>query len=565
MGLAAALPPYVPRIDPARYDRAAEFAPEEWQALAAWQTWQGQGQIRRTLARLHRPLLDVLVDATGGVPPERVCTIRFVLREMQRTRTPFWAWDDRQWLGLLGMPQTGHPFVRSHLLAIAYQLTGFARLHELERMHSISTTARLVFGDEPYKTALVRLAGALGGIGYKNTTITNNLPMVLSFLMMEARDPRLEAIDAALLGRLRDRYPSQIGGFAVMISSGLAALGILEVPLPLLRASTCPEKQSEGVDPQWAGWCRRWLQTSTLRPRTRSATHTWLLRVGLWLRKAHPEVTAPDHWSAEVCADFLAAVDRRRVGEWALATSGTNWSRRIGEPVKASSKKVTIQSVRRFLADCQLWDWVRLRCNPRLHLATPRGIEALTGPNPRAIDDHIWLKLIWASLNLTPADCPARIRYPYEMLRAVAVVWTHAGLRPNEIIRLRVGCARSQDDDVIDEAGKVTPAGTLCYLDVPVGKTGNAYVKPVAAVVLQHVGAWEVVRPAQDPVLDERTGERVSFLFQFRGRAVSQHIIHAAVIPMLCAKAGVAVQDSMGKITSHRGRASAVTALAQGA
>ena len=164
MGPTAVLPPYVPRIDPARYDRATEFAPEEGQALAAW---QGHGQIRRALARLHRPLSDVLADATGGVPRERVCTVRFVFREMQRTRTPFWAWDDRQWLGLLRMPQTGRPFVRPHLLAIAYQLTGFARLHELERMHSISTTARLVFGDEPYRTALVRLAGALGGIGYK--------------------------------------------------------------------------------------------------------------------------------------------------------------------------------------------------------------------------------------------------------------------------------------------------------------------------------------------------------------------------------------------------------------
>ena len=315
------------------------------------------------------------------------------------------------------------------------------------------------------------------------------------------------------------------------------------------------------MNPDWVGWCRRWRQTSTLRPRSRRAHHDWLLRVGLWLSGTHPEVTGPGHWTAEICADFLAAVDRRRVGEWTLATTGSNWLKRAGEPIKASSKKAAIQTVRRFLADCQLWGWATLRCNPRLHLATPRAIEALSGPNPRAIDDHVWLKLIWACLNLTAADCPTST-YPFEMLRAVAVVWTHAGLRPNEILRLRVGCARPQDDDVVDEAGKVTPSGSLCYLDVPPGKTGNAYVKPVAAVVREHVEAWEVSRPTQDPVLDERTGERVRFLFQFRGRAVTPHVLHAVIIPMLCAKAGVDKRDSMGVITSHRARASAVTALA---
>nr|WP_192951247.1 DUF2767 family protein [Pantoea vagans] len=39
-------------------------------------------------------------------------------------------------------------------------------------------------------------------------------------------------------------------------------------------------------------------------------------------------------------------------------------------------------------------------------------------------------------------------------------------------------------------------------------------------------------------------------------------IVNLTVIPLLCARAGMPVEDSLGPITRHRGRASAVTALA---
>lgn len=39
-------------------------------------------------------------------------------------------------------------------------------------------------------------------------------------------------------------------------------------------------------------------------------------------------------------------------------------------------------------------------------------------------------------------------------------------------------------------------------------------------------------------------------------------IVNNTIIPILCAKAGLPLEDSLGAITSHRGRASALTALA---
>ena len=70
------------------------------------------------------------------------------------------------------------------------------------------------------------------------------------------------------------------------------------------------------------------------------------------------------------------------------------------------------------------------------------------------------------------------------------------------------------------------------------------------------------IRPEQSPLADPKTGERVRFLFQYRGKTIGHTMINETIIPMLCAKAGLPLEDSMGKITSHRGRASAVTALA---
>ena len=51
-------------------------------------------------------------------------------------------------------------------------------------------------------------------------------------------------------------------------------------------------------------------------------------------------------------------------------------------------------------------------------------------------------------------------------------------------------------------------------------------------------------------------------LFQVRGRPPGKTVLNRTIIPVLCAKAGLPMRDSMGPITSRRGRASAVTALA---
>ena len=196
---------------------------------------------------------------------------------------------------------------------------------------------------------------------------------------------------------------------------------------------------------------------------------------------------------------------------------------------------------------------------------------SLIQPNPRVIADDVWAKLLWAGLNLTTDDLPRRGRwqseakhpwYPIELIRALAVTWLFAGLRNNEILRLRVGCIRWQREDVIIQgSGEVLPKDAVCFLDVPVNKTSKAFSKPVDRAVGEAIAAWEKLRPAQPRRIDPKTGELVELLFQYRQTSVGKLYLNATLIPVLCRKAGVATADVRGNITSHRARSTIASQL----
>ena|SRR5437867_1031115 len=140
-------------------------------------------------------------------------------------------------------------------------------------------------------------------------------------------------------------------------------------------------------------------------------------------------------------------------------------------------------------------------------------------------------------------DQPQRSLSGSNWVRALAITWLFAGLRSDEIVRLRVGCARWQPrvDGARDQ---------VCLLDVPAHKTGAPFTKPVDALVGQAIDAWEAVRPAQPPLLEPRTGELVAILFCLRAKRVARDYFNRVLIPVLCGKAGVPRADPRGRITS---------------
>jgi hypothetical protein len=107
----------------------------------------------------------------------------------------------------------------------------------------------------------------------------------------------------------------------------------------------------------------------------------------------------------------------------------------------------------------------------------------------------------------------------------------------------------------------VLPKDAVCLLDVPTNKTGTAFTKPVDRVVGELIVQWERLRPDQPASLDPKTSELAHYLFLYRGRRLGIAYINEVIIPMLCRKAGVPMQDARGNITSHRARSTIASQL----
>jgi integrase len=287
------------------------------------------------------------------------------------------------------------------------------------------------------------------------------------------------------------------------------------------------------------------------------------------LKDRHPEVTGADQWTRELAAEYVGAVDRMRIGDYVWHTAGI--CNGLGKPITARSKNALLGSMRCFFTDAQEWEWIPRRFDPTRAFATPRPIKSLIGPAPRTIADDLWAKLLWAGLNLASSDLPLHGSaasdsnltenrrctvgyYPLEMLQALSIVWLFAGLRSDEIIRLRVGCVR--------KGPPVEEVAAQCWmLDVPVHKTGTAFTKPIDTIVGEAVSAWERARPVQPLALDIKTGEQVEFLFSYRARGIPHHYLNRHLIPLLCRKAGIPSADARGRISSHRARSTIASQL----
>ncbi len=227
-----------------------------------------------------------------------------------------------------------------------------------------------------------------------------------------------------------------------------------------------------------------------------------LFNAGRWMAQTGYGLEPAD-WNREVAAAYVAAIDRSKIGQWSSGT--TTHASRIGQPLKPASKESALKAVRQFFRDCQEWGWIPIRFNPFRALATPRSIRCLISPDPRIIQDAVWAKLVWARLNLTdqdlskPDDPGSRGDghfYPAPLVRALVVMWLFSGLRRSEISRLRVGCIRW------DSGENSSSKRPVCFLHVPVNKTGTAFSKPVDGLVGRSAELWEQMRPPQPASLD---------------------------------------------------------------
>ena len=573
-------------IDLETYDRRSELDAAERAGLELWMSSCPKRygtllpQTVHALQRLLRPLDDVfeLMDIN---PKERLrlrrITSHVILQEVACRQTTFWAWTVADWIEIIG--QSGHEYrqryqlthCRQDLLAIAYVLCRFMDFWSLR--FEKYTFATRVFGQDTVDTAVQLVLKTLGQLGYGSDYDSFKYHATVCTALLANRSPHLEDLTEEVLVVIRQQVINKkhLHSFAAL-STALQRLGILNQSFECLN----PQESNlgvngalEGVPAEWADWCQRWFNTSTLTLATRKSHFYRLLVAGRWLAQHHPDVTHPAQWTRQIAANYVAAVNRMLVGEFSEPSN----SKQYGKPLSPKTKHHRLMCLRRFFQDCQEWEWIPENLNPQTTLLTPRSILALIGPRSQQIADEVWAKLICAGLKLTKADLDSFSAaehdhwYPIEMVRAVALVWLFCGLRQDDIRRLRVGCIRWLRTDSLapslDETNETAPEDDVCQLDVPPGKNGEAFTKPVDSVVGKAINAWEQVQPEQPLMLDLRTSELVHYLFAYRGQQIGTTYLNKALIPLLCYKAGVPEEDVRGKITSHRARHTILTQLSE--
>jgi integrase len=574
-------------IDLTGYDRRLSVTAAETTALAqlgaaGLRRSRARGTIHDTgtwaaLTRLTRPLDETVARLHHDQSPRHLQAAAdaaaLILLRCARVGRSWWSWTPLDWRDLIGVTAPGFrdaiswpatTTVRPFTIALAYLLSGFDDFHTIGMFDRLYL-AGLVFGPAAVTDTLTTVTSLLGSWGYRGHDGTGApLPGAFSQFLLINRSPHLADLTTTAFERLRE-HPSLLTTHHRQTLFGLqraaAAAGHCDPPI---RFGSYHMEDLDGVDPAWARWVERWHATSTLTPKVRSITRCIMAKAGRWLAVEHPEVTEPGQWTRATCAAWVAAVDRMRVGDYVWRTNAL--ADRVGTPIAPRTKVHHLTASRMFFRDCQEWEWFPRRFNPTTALAASRSITALIGTDPRIIADDVWAKLLWAGLNLVPADFPASSAgsyYPMELVRAVTLTWLFAGLRSDEINRLRVGCVRWQHDGIAvrADAPDILATDAVCLLDIPVNKTNTAFTKPVDPLLGQAIETWQTLRPPQPKSIDRKTSEHVDMLFAVRAHPVARFYINRTIIPALCRKAGVPDTDVRGKITSHRARSTIATQL----
>jgi len=587
----ATAPPWRWPIRLADYDRSGSLSRIEQrvlthdlaQALAVERNTRAVLSRLSGLERLCLPLDDALSAVESNGQYDRRVKL-MVLKQCGVLGSAYWVWETTTWCRILGTTQQA--FYAAHvpkplcggerqvLIATAYLLCCFTDIPALGEVKRVAL-AEKIFGVGRVRGALHRVQAVTTGWGYR-TQCQPLMSLVAELFLIQQR-PELESLSLELLESVRTRWQDSNyrSSLYFQLARALAALGII-AGQPKIRNRSNRELARQariaGVAQDWVVAVERWEATSTLAPRTRAHVRDAILKAGRWLQAAHPEITRAEQWTRELAAEYVATVSRMKVGDYVSRTAAITAA--LGKPATARSKNYFLGAMRRFFADLQEWEWIPRRFDPFRVFATPRSIKALIGPAPRTIADDLWAKLLWAGLNLTVADLPGhgsaprsqrRVSgetfrngsyYPLEMLRALSLVWLFAGLRSDEIVRLRVGCARQEP------CSPPSPEARPCWLlDVPVHKTGTALTKPIDPIVGEAIVAWECVRPDQPTAFDRKTGEPANLLFSYRARGVPREYLNQRLIPILCHKAGIPRSDARGTISSHRARSTIASQL----
>ncbi|TGE03547.1 site-specific integrase [Hymenobacter fodinae] len=552
----------------------------------------GQGT-RPDLARLLEPVRCALAFCgyEEASEPSVLACLDVLVSQMQHRGTSLWAWDEAVWVSLIGKTKQAGSVarapglrqlgatparVREHLMCCAYLLKGIPIYSLVAPGQPVTVAARQLLDHGALQAALATVQTELQRGGWTNSGSNPVLAACLSQALLLARSPHLTDLALPVLQRVHDLAADlpYLRRACILLSKALHGLGILTealTPGPRLRVGRRGEQDS--MPEAWRSLLQRWASTESCNESVRNQVLTAAAKAARW-SASQPGAPTPEQWTAPIALQFVAAVKTMRMGQWLHPAHAGRYSLADRE-MKPASRAQLLSCLRRFFTDCQEWGWLPVQFSPQRLLATPRAIRDECNIKPRVLEHDVWMKLREASATLTVQDLAyapltrpdgstgeRRAHYPFEMVRAIAVIWLLAGLRSDELGRLAVGCVRCQPR--VTGYAAWLPQDEVpgaCYLRVPKHKSGRAFEKPVPQAVGDAVLAWQHVRPATPAQPDPKTGELTDFLFTRRGGTIGRTYLNHRLIPLLCRKAGIPTHDAYGPITSHRARTTLITSL----
>jgi integrase len=604
-------------VEPSQYDQGP-LTEKEYQALEYFATGapkaarsSASDQARESLVRLEQPIDDVFHLRHQG--KEDISEVHMVMRqEMYRLRKTFWAWSSEEWMDMLCPTFTLFQAMRttsgkrkryryrSTLMDLAYLLGGVTDLRSAGMGYEATNAANTYFGAKRMAEQCQRVLDVLVGIkelGYKaGPAAVAQMRRYLSLVLLLQRSPSLEEVTPALLQDAAAIGTDPLRWAKTKLTIALQRLGLLLPPLQQEGGASPRQFDSSGMAPAWHEWCVAWYEQAVdLTPRIRRDYTLRLLAIGRWLQQQAPEISLPEQWTEDLALRFRADLCSWRNGQYGskLGRHILQNSGKLEKPMGPKGMAVYLIALRCFLSDLTRRSHrvggaparrIKLDFAPREVLSTPSHLKRILDlAEPRDVDLRTWARLTIAAATLSQSDLPqGTATYPLSLYRALALIWVTSARRPNEIVRLRLDCVRADvEPDLLGEGDQAieyltilaqserqtqqvgtTNAPFLHYLHIPSGKTrGPCYIW-IPDYVVQAIEAWKQERPQnQDKLLDRKDREYVDFLFCYRNMQLAQVFLNRSLIPALCAKAGVDMEDAKGRITGHRGRSTRLTLL----